>query len=61
MKVSKCEVNDIENPKYLFHGSPKLLEMIEQRQSHDSNNNKLNEDFAVFLTPSFCHCKCIYI
>lgn len=44
--------NDIKNPKYLFHGSPKLLEMIEQRQSHDSNN-KLNEDFAVFLTPSF--------
>lgn len=45
--------NDLENPKYLFHGSPKLLETIEQRQSHDSNGNKDNEDFAVFLTSSF--------
>ena len=45
--------NDILNPKYLFHGSPKLLEIIEQRQAHDSNNNVENEDFAVFLTSSF--------
>ena len=45
--------NDLLNPKYLFHGSPKLLEIIEQRQAHDSNNNVENEDFAVFLTSSF--------
>lgn len=45
--------NDINNPKYLFHGSPKLLETIEQRQAHDARGNKYNEDFAVFLTSSF--------
>ena len=45
--------NSLEKPKYLFHGSPKLLEVIEQRQSFDSNNNKENEDYAVFLTSSF--------
>ena len=33
------ENNDIKNPKYLFHGSPKLLETIEPRQSFDSGNN----------------------
>lgn len=45
--------NDLTNPRYLFHGSPKLLGNIEQRQAHDSNGNKDNEDFAVFLTSSF--------
>jgi len=45
--------NDLKHPKYLFHGSPKLLNIIEQRQSHDSKGNKENEDFAVFLTSSF--------
>ena len=47
------ENNDIKNPKYLFHGSPKLLETIEPRQSSDSGNNHDNEDYAVFLTSSF--------
>lgn len=45
--------NDIDNPTFLFHGSPKLLDTIEQRQAHDSNGNVENEDFAVFLTSSF--------
>ncbi|MEE0014902.1 MAG: hypothetical protein UE699_04330 [Bacilli bacterium] len=45
--------NSLENPKYLFHGSPKMLEVIEQRQAHDSNHNAENEDCAVFLTSSF--------
>lgn len=45
--------NDLNQPKYLFHGSPKLLDIIEQRQAHDSNGNVENEDFAVFLTSSF--------
>lgn len=45
--------NNLEKPTYLFHGSPKLLDEIEQRQSHDSNGNNENEDFAVFLTSSF--------
>ena len=45
--------NDIMHPTYLFHGSPKLLEVVEQRQAHDSNGVKENEDYAVFLTSSF--------
>lgn len=45
--------NDLNNPKYLFHGSPKLLEIIEKREAHDSNNNMINNDYAVFLTSSF--------
>ena len=45
--------NDINNPTYLFHGSPKKLEVIEKRQSHDSNGNIENIDNAVFLTSSF--------
>lgn len=45
--------NDLTMPRYLFHGSPKKLDIIEQRQVHDSNGNKENEDFAVFLTSSF--------
>lgn len=45
--------NDLQKPIYLFHGSPRLLDTIEQRQAHDSNGNAENEDFAVFLTSSF--------
>jgi len=45
--------NSLENPKYLFHGSPKKLEVVEQRQAQDSNHNVENEDYAVFLTSSF--------
>ncbi len=45
--------NDINNPIFLFHGSPKSLEIIEQGQAYDSNGNKENEDFAVFMTSSF--------
>lgn len=45
--------NELLNPKYLFHGSPYELNIIERRQSHDSSGNKDNEDYAVFLTSSF--------
>lgn len=45
--------NSINNPVYLFHGSPKKIDVVEQRQAHDSNNNPDNEDYAVFLTSSF--------
>ena len=45
--------NSIENPTFLFHGSPKKLEIIEQRQAYDSNGTRENEDFAVFMTSSF--------
>ena len=47
------EHNDINNPKYLFHGSPKKLDKIIPHQAHDSNGNEENEDYAVFLTSSF--------
>ena len=45
--------NDLNNPKYLFHGSPMLLSELEMRQSHDSHGTIENEDLAVFLTSSF--------
>lgn len=51
--MNKYFNNDINNPIFLFHGSPKQLEIIEQRYAHDSNGNKENEDFAVFMTSSF--------
>lgn len=51
--MNKYIYNDINNPKFLFHGSPLKLEIIEQHQAHDSNGNKENEDYAVFMTSSF--------
>ncbi len=45
--------NDLDNPKYLFHGSPLLLSSLEMRQAYDSNGTMENEDLAVFLTSSF--------
>ena len=45
--------NNLEKPKYLFDGSPKMLDIIEPRQAHDANNNPENEDYAIFLTSSF--------
>ena len=51
--MNKYETNDLQNPKYLFYGSHKILEVVEKRQIHDSNNNQDNKDFAVFLTSSF--------
>ncbi len=44
---------DLNNPKYLFHGSSELLHNIEIRKSHDSSGRKQNIDEAVFVTPSF--------
>ena len=51
--ISKYLNQDINNPKHLFHGSPKLLESIKPHHSHDSNNNLDNISNAVFLFPSF--------
>ena len=45
--------NDLNNPTYLFHGSPNEIQVIEVRLAHDSNGNIENEDNAVFLTSSF--------
>ncbi len=45
--------NSLDNPTYLFHGSPNKIQSIETRMAHDSNGNIENEDNAVFLTSSF--------
>lgn len=45
--------NNLNSPKFLFHGSPNQLEVIEQRRAQDSNGNLENEDYAVFMTSSF--------
>lgn len=45
--------NFLNNPKYLFHGSPNLFDEVEPRQAHDALGTKYNEDFAVFLTSNF--------
>lgn len=44
---------DINNPKYLFHGSPKKLSILEPKLTNDSNHNKNNIVTAIFLFPSF--------
>ena len=44
---------DINNPKYLFHGSPKKLDVLVSQESHDSKGNFNNLATAVFLFPSF--------
>lgn len=44
---------DIENPIYLFHGSPKRLDVLKPKKSHDSDGNIDNIATAIFLFPSF--------
>lgn len=51
--IEKYINNNLSNPKYLFHGSHKLLEELEPMQAIDSNHNSENEDLAVFLTSSY--------
>lgn len=36
VNVNKYFNNDINNPIFLFHGSPKQLDVVEQRQAYDS-------------------------
>ena len=43
---------DIYNPKFLYHGSANKIDILEIRQSTDTEN-KENEDTAIFLTSSF--------
>lgn len=38
---------DIFNPLYLFHGNSSVLQIVEPRQSYDSES-KNNEDNAIF-------------
>lgn len=51
--LEKYLKQDLENPSYFFLGSPKLLEKVCKNTSHDSDNQKVNIDNAVFLTSSF--------
>ncbi|MEG1597396.1 MAG: hypothetical protein RR359_03885 [Bacilli bacterium] len=51
--IDEYKNQDLINPKYFFHGSPKLLDIVKKNNSHDSNGNEVNIDNAVFATPSF--------
>ena len=53
MEIDKYLKQDINNPIYLFHGSPLKLECVEPRLSHDFNGNIVNISESVFLFPSF--------
>ena len=43
---------DINNPRYLFHGSPKKLDVLRPISAHDFNNNINNIDCAIYMFPS---------
>ncbi len=51
-KLNEYLEQNIWNPKYLFHGSPYEIDILEPRQSIDTQN-KENEYNAVFLTSWF--------
>ncbi len=51
--IQKYLDNDPDNPKYLFHGSPILLDELLPQQSFDSAGNNDNVDKAVFMYPVF--------
>lgn len=51
--LDKYLSQDIDNPIYLFHGSPKLLTKLVPKMSHDSDNNRNNMGCAIFMFPSF--------
>lgn len=53
MNIEKYLDNDINNPKYLFHGSPNLYNELEPQQSHCDSGNEKNIDKAVFMYPLF--------
>lgn len=53
MKLEKYLNQDIDNPRYLFHGSPVIMDEVVPRQATDSLGNSNNEAEAVFLFPSF--------
>ena len=51
MELDEYMNQDVFNPKYLFHGTAHEIDKLELRQSTD-NENKDNEDNAIFLTSS---------
>ena len=54
--IQKYLNNDPDNPKYLFHGSPMLMDELQPQQSFDSSGNNDNVDKAVFMYPMFYKC-----
>ena len=48
--------NDLNNPTYLFNGSPNEIQVIERRLAHDSNGNIENEDDLDELNDKIKHC-----
>lgn len=52
-RLQKYLHQDIDNPIYLFHGSPKLLSETHPNQSYDLNGNEQNIENAIFLFPPF--------
>ena len=51
-ELQEYQNQDVFNPNYLFHGTAHEIEKLECRQSAD-NENRDNEDNAIFLTSSF--------
>lgn len=51
-KLEEYKNQDKWNPKYLFHGSPYEIDILEPRKSIDTLNSE-NEDNAIFLTSWF--------
>lgn len=51
--IDKYINQDINDPIYLFHGSPKRLSELVPQSATDSLGNKNNIATAVFLFPSF--------
>ena len=50
--------SDLNNPNWLFHGSPLELDLVEKRESHDFLGVSDNIDTAVFLTSSVAIASC---
>ena len=53
MTINNYINQNMENPTFLFHGSPRLFEIVERRLSNSSDGNAVNIDNAVFTTSSF--------
>ena len=51
--IGALKIKSQDNPKYLFYGSPKNLNVIESKSAVDSKHIAENEDNAVFMTTSF--------
>lgn len=52
-KIKQYLDQDIDNPKYLFHGSPHKLDKLVPMKADDSEENENNIGTAIFLFPSF--------